>query len=55
MSAKGGCASGAKEKFYYASIHYAKRQMTWLKRNPQIHWHSDYETIEKEVEKFLGK
>jgi len=42
-----------REKLYYASIHYAKRQMTWLKRNPQIHWHSGFETIEKEVEKFL--
>jgi tRNA dimethylallyltransferase len=41
------------EKLYFASIHYAKRQMTWLKRNPQIKWHSDYKKIEKEVQAFL--
>jgi tRNA dimethylallyltransferase len=43
------------EKLYFDIIHYAKRQMTWLKRNSQIHWHSDYKSIEKEVEKFLRK
>lgn len=41
------------EKLYFAIIHYAKRQMTWLKRNPQIKWHSDYKKIEKEVQAFL--
>lgn len=42
-----------KEKLYFDIIHYAKRQMTWLKRNPNIIWHSDYKKIKKEVEKFL--
>jgi len=41
------------EKLYFAIIHYAKRQMTWLKRNSQIKWHSDYKKIEKEVQAFL--
>ncbi len=41
------------EKLYYAIIHYAKRQMTWLQRNPNIIWCSDYKAIKKEVEKFL--
>ncbi len=42
-----------REKLYFAIIHYAKRQMTWLKRNPQIKWHRDYKKIEKEVREFL--
>ncbi|NTV41466.1 MAG: tRNA (adenosine(37)-N6)-dimethylallyltransferase MiaA [Candidatus Moranbacteria bacterium] len=42
-----------REKLYFAIIHYAKRQMTWLKKNPSIIWHGDYKDIEKEVEKFL--
>ena len=37
------------EKLYYAIIHYAKRQMTWLQRNPNIIWCSDYKAIKKEV------
>ncbi len=42
-----------REKLYFAIIHYAKRQMTWLKRNPQVKWHRDYKKIEKEVREFL--
>ena len=42
-----------REKLYFAIIHYAKRQMTWLKRNPNLNWHSDYKKIEKEVQAFL--
>ncbi len=38
MSAKGGCALGAKEKLYLDIIHYAKRQMTWFRRNKDIKW-----------------
>ena len=53
MSTQGVCTSGAKQKLYFDSIHYAKRQMTWLQRNKSIIWHSDYEEIEKEVENFL--
>ena len=42
-----------KQKLYFDSIHYAKRQMTWLQRNPNIIWCSGYKAIKKEVEKFL--
>ena len=42
-----------KQKLYFDSIHYAKRQMTWLQRNPNIIWCSGYKEIKKEVEKFL--
>jgi tRNA dimethylallyltransferase len=54
LSAQGGCASGAKEKLYFDSIHYAKRQMTWLKRNKEIIWIKDYMEAEKRVAKFLA-
>jgi tRNA dimethylallyltransferase len=36
---------------YFDIIHYAKRQMTWLKRNKEIIWLTNYTDIEKEVEK----
>jgi len=32
---------------------YAKRQMTWFKRNKKIHWVKNYKEAEKLVEKFL--
>jgi len=38
---------------YFDIIHYAKRQMTWLKRNTDIIWIKDYGEAEKEMEKFL--
>lgn len=38
---------------YFDIIHYAKRQMTWLKRNKEIIWLTNYADIEKEVEKIL--
>lgn len=41
------------EKLYYDIIHYAKRQMTWFKKNKKILWKENYSEIEKEVEKFL--
>lgn len=41
------------EKLYFDIIHYAKRQMTWFKRNKKIVWCEDYVQIEKEVKKFL--
>lgn len=44
-----------KQKLYFDIIHYAKRQMTWIKRNNEIIWLEDYQKIEKEVEKFLKK
>lgn len=43
------------EKLYFDSIHYAKRQMTWLKKNQHILWLKDYPSVEKEVQKFLQK
>jgi len=43
------------EKLYFAIIHYAKRQMTWLQRNPNIIWCSVYKKIEKEAKDFLKK
>jgi tRNA dimethylallyltransferase len=33
--------------------HYAKRQMTWFKRNKKIHWIADYKQAEKLVKKFM--
>ena len=42
-----------KEKLTFDIIHYAKRQMTWLKRNPEIVWLSDYDAIKKAVESFI--
>lgn len=41
------------EKLYFDIIHYAKRQMTWLKRNKEIVWKNDYQDIENEVIEFL--
>lgn len=38
---------------YFDIIHYAKRQITWLKRNTDIVWIKDYSEAEKQVEKFL--
>ena len=45
--------SEMKEKLYFDIIHYAKRQMTWLKRNKEIIWLKDYLEIENEVAEFL--
>jgi tRNA dimethylallyltransferase len=33
--------------------HYAKRQITWFKKDARIKWFSEYGPIEKEVEKFV--
>jgi len=35
------------------SRHYAKRQLTWFKRDKRINWVTDYEQAEKLVEEFL--
>lgn len=43
-----------REKLYFDIIHYAKRQMTWLKKNKEIIWLSNYEDIEKTVAEFIG-
>ncbi len=42
-----------REKLYFDIIHYAKRQMTWLKRDKNIIWLSNYEDIEKYAKDFL--
>ena len=33
--------------------HFTKRQMTWFKKDPRIHWITNYNEAEKLVEKFL--
>ncbi len=33
--------------------HFAKRQITWFKKDPKIHWITNYNEAEKLVEKFL--
>lgn len=35
-------------------IHYAKRQLTWFKRNPDINWTSTQKDAEKLVQQFLA-
>lgn len=42
-------------KLYFDIIHYAKRQMTWFKKDKRILWLKDYEEIEKTVKKFIKK
>jgi tRNA dimethylallyltransferase len=34
---------------------YAKRQMTWFKRDKEIHWVKNYEEAEKLVKEFVQK
>ena len=41
------------EKLEYAIIHYAKRQMTWLKKDKEIYWQKDYQKIKNKVDKWL--
>jgi len=43
------------EKIYLAEKDYAKRQMTWFKKDARIIWLDEYQKIEKEVAKFLEK
>lgn len=45
--------SEMKEKLYFDIIHYAKRQMTWFKKDKRILCLKDYSEIEKAVKKFL--
>lgn len=49
------CEKEMREKLYFDIIHYAKRQMTWLKKNKNIIWLKDYQEIEKETRNFLKK
>ncbi len=41
------------EKIFQAEKDYAKRQMTWFKKDNRIKWLADYRKIKKETEKFL--
>ena len=43
------------KKIYLAEKNYAKRQMTWFKKDKTIKWLSDYVEIKKEVIKFLAE
>ncbi|MFA4817168.1 MAG: tRNA (adenosine(37)-N6)-dimethylallyltransferase MiaA [Parcubacteria group bacterium] len=40
------------EKVYLAEKNYAKRQMTWFKKDQRINWLKDYKEIEKETKNF---
>lgn len=42
------------EKIYLAEKNYAKRQMTWFKKDTRIKWLTDYKEIEKEVKNFIN-
>ena len=42
-----------KEKIYLAEKNYAKRQMTWFKKDSRILWLKNYNQIKKEIEKKL--
>jgi tRNA dimethylallyltransferase len=42
-----------KKLLYFDIIHYAKRQMTWLKKNKAIIWLNNYDAIKKEVALFI--
>jgi tRNA dimethylallyltransferase len=42
-----------KEKLYFDIIHYAKRQMTWFKRDKRIFWLKNYKEIENAANNFL--
>ncbi len=44
---------GMVEKIQKESEHYAKRQMTWFKRDPRIHWIRKYSEAKKLVKDFL--
>jgi len=41
------------EKIYLAEKNYAKRQMTWFKKDQRINWLKDYRKIEKQAVKFI--
>ncbi len=43
------------EKLKQEIHHFAKRQMTWFKRNPDIIWIKNLSQAEKEIQKFLKK
>jgi tRNA dimethylallyltransferase len=42
------------EKICLFERQYAKRQMTWFKKDPRIIWEKNYDEIKKEIKKFLN-
>ncbi len=44
-----------KEKLFRESKDYAKRQMTWFRKDKRIIWLEKYSDIEKQAEKFINK
>lgn len=44
-----------REKLYFDIIHYAKRQMTWFRRDSSIVWLADYSEIKEVTINFLKK
>ena len=43
------------EEFVQSDMALAKRQMTWFKRNPSIHWSAHPEELERLVDTFLSR
>lgn len=51
---KGESLKKAKEKLRHDTVQFAKRQMTWFKRDKRIHWCDTYEEAEHLVDEFLA-
>jgi tRNA dimethylallyltransferase len=43
------------EKIYQAEKNYAKRQMTWFKKDRRIKWMKNYKEIERKTKNFINK
>lgn len=43
------------ERLEFDIIHYAKRQMTWFKKDKEIYWENDFKKIENKVKAWLTK
>jgi len=43
-----------KEKIVLHTLQFAKRQITWFKRDKRIHWIKNYREVEKLIKKFLN-
>jgi tRNA dimethylallyltransferase len=44
---------GMKEKLFFEIVHYAKRQLTWLRKEKDLIWCKNYDEIERQAENFL--
>ncbi len=42
------------DQIVQAEKNYAKRQLTWFKKDPRIFWSNDWEEIENEIKKFIN-